>query len=291
MRIDFHSHSTASDGLLSPAALVARAAERGVDVLALTDHDTVVGLAEAAAEAHARGVRLVPGLEITSDLHGREIHLLAHFVVPDAPALVAFSAQGVGDREERIRRMVERLAANGIVLSFDHIRAQAAGALGRPHLARALVDAGYVGSMQQAFDWYLTKGMPGWVERARPPLAEVCALVRACGGTASLAHPGTNKVSKREVRVLADLGVDALEAFHGDHPPSQVDAYVRWAREAGLRVTGGSDFHGGDDPDYLPGVRSTPDEDLAALEALAERRRSEAGLEVAWNAWNMRSRS
>jgi predicted metal-dependent phosphoesterase TrpH len=270
VRIDLHSHSRHSDGVLTPEALARRAHGQGVTTLALTDHDTVSGVREARATA-PEGLEIVAGLEITTELHGREIHLLGHFVDVDAPALVRFCAEARGERATRIERMVAKLQQAGIKIDLAHVLEEADGAtLARPHLARTLLRYGYVESLQQAFDRYLCAGMPGYVGRAQPTMEEAIAIVRAAGGTTSIAHPGVNKISRQELTHLATLGLDAVEANHPDHPPSQADAYARWAAERGMTITGGSDFHAdGPDSHGPPGSFLTPPEAFERLRSLA----------------------
>ena len=288
MAIDLHAHTIHSDGRLAPAELVSLARERGVRTLALTDHDTVSGLAETARAAAREGLSFVPGIEITAGLNGREIHVLGHFLVPTEPALVAFCTRMQGERERRVHRMLERLAAAGVAVSFEQVSAHSGGhTLGRPHVARALVEAGHVSHMQEAFDRFLTPGRPGWVERERPEAAEAIALIHAAGGTASVAHPGADRISKQELRALAAAGLDAVEAVHPAHPPSQAEAYERWGREAGLFVTGGSDFHGPPSEETYPGLRSAPARDLALLQARSEARQAAPALAGPLAAWTL----
>lgn len=269
MRIDLHGHSTASDGTLAPAAYVALARASGVTHLGLTDHDTTLGLAEAMRAA-APDVEIVPGIELTATFHGREIHLLGHFVDPDAQALAGACAAAAAERETRLARMVERLAAAGVNVRFEHVLEEAAGGtLARPHLARTLVRYGHAASMQEAFDRFLSRGTPGWVDRQRPEAKEAIAVIHAAGGTAAIAHPGVNGISRHELADLAALGLDAAEAYHPNHPATQAEAYVRWGRALGLRATGGTDFHGGGPEAAPPGTVTTPPEELEALRAVA----------------------
>lgn len=274
-RIDLHSHSNRSDGLLAPAALVRRAADRGVTHLALTDHDAVDGIPEARAAA-PDGLCLVGGMEVTTGFNGRELHVLALFLDPATPEIVAFCAAARAERAVRIERMVERLAGHGVRLKLEDVLAEANGAtLARPHLARTLVRYGYVDSLQRAFDQFLAPGMPGHVDRQRPSVAEVVRLVRGAAGVTSLAHPGVNRISRYELAELAGLGLDAVEAVHPDQPPNQAEAYERWGRALGLRTTGGSDFHGdGPGSHGPPGTATTPVAEFEALSALAAGRRA-----------------
>jgi predicted metal-dependent phosphoesterase TrpH len=251
--IDLHSHTQASDGELSPDALFQAAAGAGLSVLAVTDHDTVAGLAECERAAARWGLRLVPGLELSTTHHGREVHLLGHFVDPASSALAGFERRFVDDRRERMVKMVARACALGLPVTLDEVVSFSGGELlCRPHLAKALLARGHVKSVKEAFDRYLRDGAPVYVDRLRPDLAEAIALVHEAGGTASIAHPGLNSISEQELRELAELpegGLDAVEALHPDHVPSQAEAYSRWADELGMLITAGSDFHG-------PGVRA-----------------------------------
>lgn len=286
IRVDFHSHSTASDGRLAPAVLVVRAAAAGVTHLSLTDHDSVAGLLEAAGAARLAGLALVPGIEITATFNGREIHVLGHFLLPGAPGLAAWCGERGGERSDRMRAMVERLAAAGIRVAWADVVAEAAGGtLARPHLARTLVNYGYAAGLQEAFDRYLSPGTPGFVDRPRPTAAEACALVRAAGGTSSIAHPGPNRISRHELADLATQGLDAVEADHGQHPPTQREAYTRWGAAVGLASTGGSDFHSEPPTHGELGTHTTSPADFEVLAARAHERQRDPLLAAALASW------
>lgn len=287
MRIDLHSHSRHSDGEHPVEGLLARAAAAGVTRLALTDHDTVAGLEEAAAMAPALGLGLVPGIEITADWHGREVHLLGHFCLPAAPGLAAFTGRMTDARASRMGAIVERLRGGGVPVTLEEVLEEAAGgALGRPHVARVLVRRGYAEGMDDAFRRWLGPGCLGDVARPRPSVAEAAAIVRDAGGTTSLAHPGVNRIGRGEVPDLAAAGVDALEAFHADHPPSQQEAYARWAAAAGMTVTGGSDFHGDSAKPHFPlGRFTTPPAAFAELVRRAVARQETPALATARARW------
>lgn len=275
--IDLHSHTRHSDGQRTPVELLAEAALAGVTILSVTDHDTVSGLAECAAAAAARGVRFVPGIELSCELHGREVHLLGHFLDSKSPGLTQMSVEMLLERRERMEKMIARAQALGFRgITLERVTANSGGEnLGRPHLARALIDCGHATSMKEAFDKFLKTRGALWVDRRRLPLAEAIELVHAAGGTASLAHPGANKVSQQELKGLAPLGLDAVEALHPEHVPTQVEAYQRWAHELGMLVTAGSDYHGPQvQPDRHLGDRSLSADRFAALEerALGHRR-------------------
>ena len=267
--IDLHSHTTASDGEHAPAELLRRAAAAGVKTLAVTDHDTVQGLAAAQAAASAHGVRLVPGIEISADLNGREIHVLGHFLDPASPHLLGLQTVMKKERRTRMERMVAQLAATGIAVTMEAVLAVAGEAsIGRPHLARVLVQRGAAVSVKDAFDRFLGFGKPGYVERQRMSAGEAIELCRIAGGTATIAHPGVSKVSRAELGALAELGLAGVEANHADHVPSQAAAYARWAAELGLVATAGSDYHGETvSPGRKLGERSMTQTALDALQA------------------------
>jgi predicted metal-dependent phosphoesterase TrpH len=279
--IDLHSHTQASDGEFTPDGLFQAAAGAGLAVLAVTDHDTVAGLAECGAAAFRAGLRLVPGIELSTTHHGREVHLLGHFVDAGSPALAAFQGRVVDDRRERMARMVARACSLGLAVTLEEVVAHSGGeTLCRPHLAKALVARGYVASVKVAFDKYLRDGAPVYVDRLRPSLADAIALVHEAGGTATIAHPGLNGVSEQELKELAQLpdgGLDGVEALHPDHVPSQVEAYTRWADALGMLLTAGSDFHGpGVRADRHLGDRTLDPELFGRLEARAVRWRARA---------------
>jgi len=279
MAIDLHSHTTASDGEHSPEALLALARTAGVTVLAVTDHDTVAGLARAAAAAEAEGLSFVPGIEVSATAAGREVHVLGHFVDATESGLARFSDRLKGERATRMGRMVQRMGELGFPLTLAEVEAIGGGAhLGRPHLALALLNRGYVSSTKEAFDRFLADGRPGHVDRFRLDAAEAVQLLHAAGGTATLAHPGPSQVTRPTLEALARAGLDGLEVFHADHVPSQRESLLRTADALGLIPTGGSDFHGARvSPGRRPGGCTTPPEAFARLRARAETHARAAG--------------
>ena len=276
--IDLHSHTLHSDGDRSPAQLFAEAKTAGVEVLAVTDHDTVFGLEECRVASEAVGVRFVTGIELSCELHGREVHVLGHFIDPRAPALEQMASGMLAERRERMEKMIalaQQMGFSGVTM--ERVIAASGGEnLGRPHLARALVDCGHAQSINDAFDRFLVTNRPLWVDRRRLPTAEAIRLVHEAGGTASIAHPGANGVSRQELKALAAEALDGVEAWHPEHPPNQAEAFVRWADELGLVVTAGSDYHGpGVQPDRKLGDRTLSPERFAALEQRARSYRNE----------------
>jgi predicted metal-dependent phosphoesterase TrpH len=273
--IDLHSHTLHSDGQRSPEELLAEAARVGLKVLSLTDHDTISGVAAATTAATQRGIRLVPGIELSCELHGREVHILGHFLDPGCSALLQLASEMLAERRDRMERMIARAHAAGLKeVTLERVVAASGGEnLGRPHLARALVDCGHAKSVKDAFDRFLHSRGPLWVDRRRLSVVEAIELVRKAGGTTSIAHPGVNGISRQELKKCAAAGLDAVEALHPDHVPTQVEAYERWAKELRLHVTAGSDYHGPMvQPDRKLADRVLSSERFAALEEVANSR-------------------
>jgi 3',5'-nucleoside bisphosphate phosphatase len=245
--IDLHLHTTASDGLLPPEALVARVAGAGVTVMAVTDHDTVAGIDRAEAAAGARGVRLVPGIEITAIEDGRDVHVLGYFFDRAHRPLADFLDAQRADRRRRVKEMTARLAALGMPIDTDDLMARHAGhAVGRPALAAALVRAGYVSTTAEAFDRFLGTEGTAFVPRMGAPVRDVVKVVREAGGLASIAHPGLHRDPALIERLAAGgaEALDAIEVFHTDHDAETSARLLGLAERQGLLITGGSDFHG-----------------------------------------------
>lgn len=246
-REDFHTHSTASDGSLTPVELVDAAADAGVERLALTDHDTVAGLAQAAGQARRRGIDLVPGVELSTRWEGRTLHLVGLGVNPEDAALKAGLARLASLREVRAGRMAERLARLGLADVGPAAQQLAAGTPTRTHFARALVAQGHAKDSQDAFKRLLRRGKPGYVASEWVPLGEAMGWVHAAGGRAVLAHPHRYKLTGAWMRrLLSDfqaLGGDAIEVVCGNTPPSQIQHLAGLARRFGFLASSGSDFH------------------------------------------------
>lgn len=264
--IDLHSHTTASDGLLSPAALLDAAAAAGLTVLAITDHDTTAGYIEAR-RLPAGPLELVPGIEISAVHNGRDLHVLGYFLEPSSPTLAAFLDRQRTDRRRRVMEMTERLQSLGHPIDAQPIldAADRGRSVGRPQIANALVAAGHVRSRDEAFQRFLEHGGPAYVPRRGASPAEVIRIIHDAGGLASLAHPG---VYNRDdvIEPLASDGLDAIEARHSDHDALTESRYRRMAARLGLLVTGGSDFHGNDTHRASSlGVVTLPQEDYARL--------------------------
>jgi len=245
--IDLHLHTNASDGLLAPEALAGRAAAAGVTIMAVTDHDTVAGLDRAEAAAAARGLRFVPGIEITAVEDGRDVHVLGYFFDRAHRPLTAFLDAQRADRQRRVKEMLARLAAMGMPLDPAAIPVRTGGrAVGRPMIADALVRAGYVATMSEAFDRFLGADGAAFVPRQGAPVRDVVQVIRDAGGLASIAHPGLHRDPVLIDRITADpsSAPDAIEVFHTDHDDEVTRRMLALAEQRGLDVTGGSDFHG-----------------------------------------------
>lgn len=247
VRIDLHVHSSASDGTDAPAGVIRRAAAAGIDVLALTDHDTQAGVAEARA-ALPPGLTLVPGMELSCQLDGRSVHLLCYLFDPDDPALRAETAQVRDDRVYRARAMTQRLRELGADVSWEQVTAIAGDAVvGRPHLARALAAAGAIADPADAFtaEW-IGDGGRAFVDRYAPGLGRAVGLVRAAGGVPVLAHPRSPgyEIPDAVIAELAGAGLAGLEVFHPDHDAAERGRLTALATSLGLLSTGGSDDHG-----------------------------------------------
>jgi predicted metal-dependent phosphoesterase TrpH len=287
MAADLHAHSTRSDGLLSPTQLVAAAHRTGLRALALTDHDAVGGVEEATLAAAELGLELIPGVELSiRDVEPAtgsvaDHHVLGLFVDPAAPALLAFLERLQEQRRDVARETLARLAELGLPVDPARVAAFAAGAtVTRPHIARAMVEAGHVPDERSAFARYLGNGKPAAVERATPPPAEAIAVVRAAGGIASLAHPVFPSDGDTELRLravpgtldrLRAVGLLAVETRYPDATPAISEQLAGWAAERGLLTTSGSDYHGPNKAPFVPlGDTTATDAELSALRALVE---------------------
>jgi len=262
LTVDLHTHSCRSDGELTPAELVDAARAAGLEVLALTDHDTTSGVREAAERASAVGLALVPGIELSVNGDGGrlQLHLLGYGIDLDDAALAECLEQLESARVARARRAVELLAGLGVGLDWDRLRASAGeGTIGRPHIAAALVEAGHCTSPDQAFARYLRRGRPAFVPAPGLSPGRALALVHGAGGIASLAHPflsaGVDAAGGIEKFVgrLVVQGLDAIEVHHPRHKRAQRQRLSQLAGRYGLLVTGGSDFHGASKPDIALG--------------------------------------
>jgi predicted metal-dependent phosphoesterase TrpH len=267
--IDLHTHSTASDGQYAPAVVATRAAAAGTQAWALTDHDTVAGLEEGAEAARTLGMRFVPGIELSAFLERREIHILGHFVDSAHTKLRDFEDLLAAHRRVRVREIIRLLALKGVSVTEEAVVACSGGkTIGRPHVARAMLSAGVVGSVKEAFDRFLGEGQPAYVGRFRLLAEEGVQMIREAGGVATLAHPGVSKVNPGELARLRAMGFDGVEAYHPDHKREQAARYQEAAERAGLVCTAGTDYHGEVvAPDRFLGTSSMDPAELDRLEA------------------------
>lgn len=244
-RADLHTHSTASDGLDSPATLVRLASERGISVLALTDHDTVSGVAEAEAAAAECGIQFVPGVEFSARAPRGETHILGYGIHPDDRELNDELEALRLSREERGAVMLDRLRDLGITLSADSLTSDRPGhSPGRPHIARGLVQAGVVASVQQAFDEYLAVGRPAFVPRRTITAERAIQVIHGSGGIAVLAHPFSVYELEQVLPRLVATGLDGLEVHYGEYDQDQRRSLEDLAAAYNLLMSGGSDYHG-----------------------------------------------
>jgi predicted metal-dependent phosphoesterase TrpH len=281
MRIDLHTHTTASDGLLSPAALVQAVRAAHLDVFSISDHDTLDALAEAERYARPLGLSLIPGIELSALWRKNvELHILGYFLDPQNARLLAFLRESREARRTRLHAMLSRLRGLGIVVEAEEVLASARdGNVGRPHLARILAKRGFVASSDEAFDRYLGEDKPAYVPRPEVTIGEAIQVIHEAGGLASLAHPGLQNRDEAIPDLMA-AGLDAIEAYHVAHTRGQAKHYRRLAERRGLLVTGGSDFHGAAGGAYgpAPGIPCLPEADFTRLQAAVEGRR--AGIRV-----------
>jgi predicted metal-dependent phosphoesterase TrpH len=246
---DLHVHTSASDGQFSPEQVITFARERNVNLLAITDHDTLDGFLQVKDKLPPGGMKIIPGVEISAG-GGTEVHILGYGVHTGMKRLMDMLQDMREERRERAAKMVGRLTRLGLDIDLAEIAPLADGSLGRAHIGRAMVQKGLVGSLYEAFEKYLSPGRPGFEPRRKLKVTQVLRLLTEEGAVPVVAHPGLMKMELGELRPLLyewmDAGLLGLEAYHPSHLPNMIQAYDRLARENGLLVTGGSDFHGED---------------------------------------------
>jgi predicted metal-dependent phosphoesterase TrpH len=278
MFADLHLHSVLSDGTFTPEELAARGRDKGLAVLALTDHDTLEGCPRMAAACRAAGLEFIPGTELTAELDGQELHLLAYYIDTDSQELLQEMAKFQEVRQNRIREMVARLNNLGIPLQAEAVfRLANCRSPGRPHVGRALVEAGVCASQDEAFDRFLKRNRPAWVPKFKMSAPETIQLIHRAGGVAVLAHPGLNR-SDEVIPGLVEAGLDGLECYHTKHPPATVEYYVAMAEGHRLLITGGSDCHGMNKGKPLIGTIKLPYSHVQELKDAAQIRRAKARL-------------
>jgi predicted metal-dependent phosphoesterase TrpH len=274
--IDLHLHTHFSDGTWLPEELVAQAARLRLTAIALTDHDTVEGCAPTAAACEAAKVEFISGTELTAEQDGHEIHILGYLFDTSHPSMLAELAKFQNVRQERIREMVSRLNKLNVPLKVESVFALAnCRSPGRPHVARALVEARLCGNLDEAFERFLKKHRPAWVPKFKMSAAEAIALIHSAGGVAVMAHPGLNRTDD-VIPVMVEAGMDGIECFHTKHSTSMVEHYLELADRFHLLVTGGSDCHGLSKGAPLLGTVKVPYQHLERLKARAAERKKQA---------------
>ena len=247
--VDLHTHTTASDGTQSPAENVRLAAQAGLAAVAITDHDTVSGIAEALEEGKRLGIEVVPGVEISTYASNQDIHVLGYYIDYDSPRLLERLEQLRETRNKRNEMLVERLQTLGVEISMAEVLKELEGVksegdtIGRPHIASVLLKKGYVASISEAFERYLGKQGAAYVNPPRIHPATAVAWIHEAGGAAVLAHPGLYGDDKLVGELIAS-GLDGIEVYHADHTSEDEDRYRMLAEKHGLLITAGSDFHG-----------------------------------------------
>jgi predicted metal-dependent phosphoesterase TrpH len=248
--IDLHIHTTASDGTMSPSEVVRYAKKKGLRAIAITDHDTIDGIAEGLQEGSKLGLEVIPGVELSVDFSKGTMHLLGYYIDHTSVALLEKLAIVQQARAERNLKMIAKLRRLGIEIELSEIKeAPEDGQIGRPHFAYTLVQKGYAQSIQEAFDRYLRKGGPAYVEKFKFSPAEAISVIHKAGGVAVLAHPFTlNQIQLQDLEPvvveLKEKGLDGIETYYPEHSEGQTKLYRTLAQQYGLLITGGSDFHG-----------------------------------------------
>ncbi len=254
-RVDMHVHTTASDGTRTPLECVSLAAMEGLKAIAITDHDTMDGIQEAGEAGQTLGVSIIPGIEISSDYKGKDVHVLGYFLDENAPALKEYRTWVLEARRERNEKIAEKLRNKGFDISMEALEEEFPGAvLGRAHFAKKLVDLGAVPSISEAFRKYLTQGRSCYVSRRRIPFSQAAALIQKCGGVSVLAHPLQYGFDKSELEALVktakETGFTGMEIYYSGYTQKDMDKLFTLAEKYTLLPTGGSDFHG----DHKPGI-------------------------------------
>lgn len=269
MTIDLHLHTTASDGSLTPELLVKQASNLKLKAIAVTDHDSVSGVESALSAGAALGIEVVPGIEMSSDIDGRDIHFLGYYIDYRSVELNEVFSKLREARHQRIFTIVDRLRECGLTVDPEEIfETTGGGSVGRAHVAKVLMQKGYVGSIQEAFDRYIGRRGVAYVGKTGMSGVEIIAIIRKYGGIAVLAHPGISKVDDK-IEEFAAAGMQGLEAYHSEHDPQMTEYYLRLAKTWDLIVTGGSDCHGpGSSRGLIVGTIPVPDECLEELKRL-----------------------
>ncbi len=273
--IDLHIHTTASDGKFSPAEIVRKSVNLGLGVIAICDHDTVNGLEPALQEAASfPHLKIIPGIEVSTHAPGNEVHILGYFIDHTDAKLQDILASLRNSRRERARAMTSKLGGLGVNIDWRRVKQIAgSGSIGRPHIAQAMLEKGYIGSIKEAFTHYIEQGGPAYVERHKISPVEAVILIKKVGGLPVLAHPTTINEPEAMVGLLKKAGLVGLEVYYSDYSKDERQRLARMADKHGLIGTGGSDYHGLDDTaETLLGEADVPQKAADALFALAGQR-------------------
>jgi hypothetical protein len=277
MKADLHLHTTASDGRLSPEDVVRTAAHLGLAVISLTDHDSVDGIASALkAAGQYPSLTVIPGVEVSTDVPHGEVHVLGYFIDDTNPELIIKLAAFRNSRKVRAQKMIEKLATMGVHIEWTRVQDIAgAGSVGRPHIAQAMLEKGYIPSLKEAFNNYIGREAPAYVEREKMTPEEVVELITQVGGLAVLAHPAQIDDLEHLIPRLQRVGLVGVEAYYNSYPPKTIQYLASVAHKHALVATGGSDFHGMDSATETPiGGVSIPPECINRLMALKGKRHS-----------------
>lgn len=272
-KIDLHLHTTASDGASTPAELVEKCIELGLETIAVTDHDNVTSVEEVQQLGQEKGLNIVPGIEISTYRGEAEYHILGYFIDPENDALLGLTEAILDSRVERTHKMIEKLTEMGYPLEFKDVKKYATGvSLGRPHVARAMIDKGYIEEIGDAFtEEFIAGGAKAYVEKKNVLPVEAIEVILRAGGIPVIAHPYIinhgQALDKDEISRLKDVGLKGVEVYQTKHNKKITKKYKKIAEELDLLITGGSDYHGENSPDILPGDRGINQAEFDQLES------------------------
>lgn len=274
-KIDLHLHTTASDGASTPAELIETCIDLGLEIIAVTDHDNVTSVREVQRLGRKEGLQVVSGIEISTYRCGAEYHILGYFIDPDNDALLGLTETILDSRVERTHKMIKKLTEMGYPLEFSDVKKYATGvSLGRPHIARAMVEKGYIEKIGDAFtDEFIDGGGKAYVEKKNILPAEAIEVILKAGGIPVIAHPYIinhgKALGKKEISRLKDVGLKGVEVYQTKHNEKITEKYKKIAEELGLLITGGSDYHGENSPGILPGDTGMNQEEFDKLASYA----------------------
>ncbi|MCD4782445.1 MAG: PHP domain-containing protein [Candidatus Eremiobacteraeota bacterium] len=277
--IDLHTHTSASDGILTPTELVARAGKLGVSILSVTDHDTISGLKEAMTAARGYGMEFIPGVELNTDVNRDEIHILGYFIDPEDESFCATLKELGLEREKRCLRMLDKLEEFNVSPGIERVRVFSKGeSIGRPHIARAMLEMGIVSNFEEVFAKYIGSNAPCYVPRKKIKPKEAVKLILSAGGIPVLAHPGLMKDFDGKFPLLLSAGLMGIEAYYPRHSHLQIDYFVRVAKKHNLLVTAGTDYHGSrGGHSVYPGYPGVPKDVIKEIKRLVTIRRKDRG--------------